>query len=85
MMRSQLLQKIVNRIVRIDRPHPLRVAIDGVDAAGKTTLAEELVAPLEALGRPVIRVFCAWLRLAGRYTATRGLLSCQPYDLSVSA
>lgn len=33
----------------------MRVAIDGVDAAGKTTLADELVAPIEKLGRPVIR------------------------------
>jgi uridine kinase len=54
-MRSQLLQRLVRRVVRIDRLHPLRVAIDGVDAAGKTTLADELAAPLEALGRPVIR------------------------------
>lgn len=35
--------------------HPARVAIGGVDAAGKTTLADELVEPLEALGRHVIR------------------------------
>ena len=35
--------------------HPVRVAIDGVDAAGKTSLADELVIPLQALGRPVIR------------------------------
>jgi uridine kinase len=33
----------------------MRVAIDGVDAAGKTTLAEDLVTPLQACGRPVIR------------------------------
>ena len=38
-----------------ERPHPLRVAIDGVDAAGKTTLAEELGPLVEARGRPVIR------------------------------
>lgn len=35
--------------------HPTRVAIDGIDGAGKTWLADELVEPLEALGRPVIR------------------------------
>jgi uridine kinase len=33
----------------------LRVAIDGFDAAGKTTLADELIAPLQALGRCTIR------------------------------
>jgi uridine kinase len=35
--------------------HPVRVAIDGPDAAGKTTLADELAAVLRARGREVIR------------------------------
>ncbi|MBN1218840.1 MAG: uridine kinase [Anaerolineae bacterium] len=39
----------------IKRPHPIRVAIDGVDAAGKTNLADELVQPVQDQGRPVIR------------------------------
>ena len=50
-----LLERLAERIVQNTRPHPLRVAIDGVTAAGKTTLADELVAPLRARGRPVIR------------------------------
>lgn len=40
------------------RTHPLRVlrvAIDGPDAAGKTTLADDLAAHLTGRGRPVIR------------------------------
>lgn len=36
-------------------PHPLRVGIDGVDTAGKTTLADELGALLAGQGRVVIR------------------------------
>lgn len=55
MRRSQLLDHLANRIIQIERPHPIRVAIDGPDAAGKTTLAQELVAPLQAQGRLVIR------------------------------
>lgn len=43
MERARLLNYLADRISRVDRPHPLRVAIDGPDAAGKTTLAEELV------------------------------------------
>lgn len=55
MTREALLSELAGRIGRVSRPHPVRVAVDGVDAAGKTTLADELVAPLERLGRPVIR------------------------------
>lgn len=54
-MREPLLLVLAHRISAIERTHPVRVAIDGVDAAGKTTLADELVASIETLGRPVIR------------------------------
>jgi uridine kinase len=54
-MRRALVLELARRIGRVECPHPLRVAIDGVDAAGKTTLADELVAPLIQLGRPVVR------------------------------
>ena len=56
MSRKELIDQMVNIIAAIKRTHPVRVAIDGVDAAGKTTLANELVDPLEKLGRDVIRV-----------------------------
>jgi uridine kinase len=39
----------------LDSTHTVRVAIDGVDAAGKTTLADELAERLRAQGRFVIR------------------------------
>ncbi len=39
----------------VERPHPVRVAVDGPDAAGKTTLADELASAVGNLGRPVIR------------------------------
>ena len=55
MPRAQLVTELASRIVALQLPHPTRVAVDGVDAAGKTTLCEELVAPIEALGRPVVR------------------------------
>jgi uridine kinase len=53
--RSQFLEELTYRIIQIEQPYPLRVAIDGPDAAGKTTLAQELSALLQARGRPVIR------------------------------
>ena len=55
MDRDALLEVLADRISAVTRPHPVRVAIDGVDGVGKTTLANELVDPLRRLGRPVIR------------------------------
>jgi uridine kinase len=53
--RSRYLEALAQLILRVERPHPLRVAMDGPDAAGKTTLADELAPLLERSGRPVIR------------------------------
>ena len=55
MTRRALISELVDAISHVHRPHPIRIAIDGVDAAGKTTLADELVEPLEQLDREVIR------------------------------
>lgn len=55
MDRGDLLNELAQRIASIRRNHPIRVAIAGVDASGKTTLADELVGPLQAKDRPVIR------------------------------
>jgi hypothetical protein len=40
--RTAVLTELADAIVRLRLPHPTRVAVDGVDAAGKTTLADEL-------------------------------------------
>jgi uridine kinase len=50
------VEELANRIGAIRRPHPVRVAIDGIDAAGKTTLADELAAVLRRRGWEVVRV-----------------------------
>jgi uridine kinase len=55
MKRSFLLAQLAEQIASLTRPHPVRVAIDGVDAAGKTMLADELVEPVQARGKTVIR------------------------------
>ena len=52
---AEVIEILAGRIAALERPHPIRVAIDGVDAAGKTTLADNLVAPLEKRGCQVIR------------------------------
>ena len=51
---TTLADHIASRASR-EPAHPLRVAFDGIDASGKTTLADNLVQPLEARGIPVIR------------------------------
>ncbi len=50
-----MLAQLAGRIAAVVRPHPLRVALDGIDAAGKTTLADDLAPLVAASGRPVIR------------------------------
>jgi len=47
---------VAELIASLPRDRPARVGIDGPDAAGKTTLADELRKPIEDLGRPVVRV-----------------------------
>jgi uridine kinase len=53
--RSRCLETLAELILRVDRPHPVRVAVDGPDAAGKTILADELTPLVARSGRPVIR------------------------------
>jgi len=50
-----MLDQLASRLMALQIQHPVRVAIDGVDAAGKTTLADELAALLIQHGRTVIR------------------------------
>jgi uridine kinase len=55
MKRPALLGMLAERIVGINCPHPVRLAIDGVDGVGKTVLADELAETLSNSGRQVIR------------------------------
>ena len=50
-----MLEVLADRIAGVVRPHPIRVAVDGVDGVGKTSLANELVDPVRRRGVPVIR------------------------------
>ena len=52
---ADMIQIRADRIAQVKRPHPVRVAIDGVDGVGKTTLANELAGPLQRRGVSVIR------------------------------
>ncbi|WP_406051901.1 hypothetical protein [Kribbella sp. NBC_00889] len=47
-MRTVALTELAEIVLTVERPHPVRVAIDGCSAAGKTTLADELADVLRA-------------------------------------
>ncbi|MEA3328042.1 MAG: hypothetical protein U9R53_12190 [Chloroflexota bacterium] len=53
--RNTMINRLSTAIQQITCSHPLRVAVDGVDAAGKTFLAEELVQNLNKSHRQIIR------------------------------
>ncbi|GAA2846699.1 cytidylate kinase family protein [Nonomuraea rubra] len=53
--RGELISRLAEAIRSVTTAHPLRVAIDGPPAAGKTTLADEVAVVLRAQGRDVIR------------------------------
>lgn len=50
--RRRVLDRIADHLAERRPGHPLRVAVDGITAAGKTTLARELTAALVERGRP---------------------------------
>jgi uridine kinase len=54
--RAEVLTELAGLVLAVERPHPVRVAIDGCSAAGKTTLADELAQVLrDRTEREVIR------------------------------
>ncbi len=53
--RQDILNEVAAAILALPSAPVLKVGIDGVDGAGKTTLADELAARLAAAGRPPIR------------------------------
>ena len=55
MQRQRMLDELAGRILSVKRDHPSRVGVDGVDAAGKTVLADELARVLQMRGVTVIR------------------------------
>ena len=55
MTRDNLIRQIIKRILAIKTSYPIKVAIDGVDAVGKTTFANELAKELRRKKIKVIR------------------------------
>lgn len=79
MTHAQLLEQIAEYISNIRLSHPLRVAIDGIDAAGKTTLANALAPVLERRKRMVIRASIDGFHNPKAIRHARGSLSPEGY------
>lgn len=54
--RTSLLRNLAGSLILQQHKHPLRVAVDGITASGKTTLGNELASAIGDRGRPVIRI-----------------------------
>ena len=54
--RQDVVRVVARHVARLDLGHPVRVGVDGVCGAGKTTFARELVAAIDALGRPAVHL-----------------------------
>ena len=52
---APMIDDVAKRILELKLPHPVRIAVDGRTASGKTTFADALAAAIERLGRPSIR------------------------------
>ena len=81
MDRGVLLKGVARIIHAIERDHPTRVAVDGIDAAGKTVFADELKPLLEKRGRAVIRGGVDGFHNPRRLRYIRGRLDPEGYYL----
>ena len=80
--RRQVLDRIADHLAAT-RPdgHPLRLAVDGITAAGKTTFADEIVAALRGRGVPTVRVSMDGFHHPRAHRYQRGRGSAEGYYL----
>src|SRR5438045_8514299 len=76
-----MLDRLADALVAVERPHPVRVAIDGRSAAGKTTLADELAEAIAQRRRPAIRASVDDFHRPAEERYIRGRLSPDGYYL----
>ncbi|GHD99563.1 uridylate kinase [Defluviimonas sp. 20V17] len=77
--RKTVLQELARRILAAGAGGPLRVAIDGRTASGKTTLAYALAETIAALGRPVIQTSIDGFHRPRAERYARGRMSAEGY------
>ena len=82
--RAHIVQRLADLLGAVERPHPVRVAIDGRSGAGKSILGDELAALLRPL-RPVIRAsvddfYGLWLDKRNRRSLSAEAFYTDAYD-----
>lgn len=83
-MRAEVLGELASEVLAVERPHPVRVAIDGCSAAGKTTLADELSDVLRArTSREVIRAGIDYFKRAPELRTAYPIDSPESYYLDM--
>jgi len=78
-MRRTALLAVAEFVAAVDRPHPVRVAIDGRTASGKTTIADELAHEVNRIGRATIRTSIDGFHRPRRERYARGRHSPEGY------
>ncbi len=76
---TDILADLTKIIFSVERPHPMSVAIDGIDAAGKTTFADALAVRLRERGRSVSRASIDSFHNPPEIRYQRGNLSPEGY------
>jgi uridine kinase len=77
--RAHAIARLAERICSLDLDHPARVAVDGISAAGKSTLAAELAAAIAARGRSSIHLTMDGFHHPSIRRHRRGRLSAEGY------
>lgn len=82
--RAEVLGELAAEVLRVGRGHPVRVAVDGPSAAGKTTLADELADVVRGrTEREVIRAGLDYFKRAPELRTTYPIESPESYYYEV--
>ncbi|WP_342737394.1 uridylate kinase [Bradyrhizobium sp. B117] len=77
--KATILEKLATRLLRVSLGRPVRVAIDGRTASGKTTLADEIASRVRSKGCPVIRTSIDGFHRPRAERYARGRYSAEGY------
>lgn len=79
MHRAELITNLTALVGGYQSTHTVRVAVNGPDAAGKSTLADELATTLRQAGRPALRISFDDFPRPRQERYRRGALSAEGY------